>query len=38
MLKAIRANARLFGYQPKNQPDEPNEPTDSEPEAIITFH
>lgn len=37
MLKAIRANARLFGYQPKNQSDEPDEPRDEEPEAIITF-
>lgn len=38
MLKAIRANARLFGYQPKNMPVEPEEPEDKEPEAIITFH
>lgn len=38
MLKAIRANARLFGYQPKNMPVEPEEPKDEEPEAIVTFH
>lgn len=38
MLKAIRANARLFGYLPKNQPVEPEEPANAEPDTIVTFH
>ena len=38
MLKAIRANSRLFGYQPKDKPVEPVEPQDNEPDAVVTFH